>query len=176
MMGERLPRVYLDTVIVHGRTRKDLRPVEEMAAVDALYDLAAAGRIEIVTSKQTRIEQERTPDPELRSQLAARTDDVALVPNDHRLLGFNTLRDNVGGFFSGPLISDIIDEELLGRLKTEAGLEEADARHVMYAVRNGCDYFVTLDEKDLLPNRSSVDAICKTMRVLKPTEAVKELL
>src|SRR5690242_10910992 len=57
-----VPRVYLDTVITSGFVEKDLVPADEMAAVEQIYALHNDGLIKIVTSKMSRIEQERTAD------------------------------------------------------------------------------------------------------------------
>lgn len=84
-------RTYFDTVITSGRARRDLRPQAEMDAVDRLDAFHAEGRIKIVTSKLSWIEQGRTPDPEPRSALIAGTDDVSMVQADHRLLGFQSI-------------------------------------------------------------------------------------
>jgi len=48
--------------------------------------------------------------------------------------------------------------------------DEDDAKHLTYAVENDCDVFVTLDNQDILPNRAKLEAFCKGMRILKPTQ------
>jgi predicted nucleic acid-binding protein len=57
-------------------------------------------------------------------------------------------------------------------LTKNAGLKDADAKHVMYAVANACDYFVTLDTRDLLPARSAIQSICPQLKIMTPAEAV----
>ena len=42
----------------------------------------------------------------------------------------------------------------------------------MYAVANDCDYFVTLDTRDLLPRRSAIRSICPQLKIMMPTEAL----
>jgi hypothetical protein len=42
----------------------------------------------------------------------------------------------------------------------------------MYAVANDCEYFVTLDTRDLLPRRSAIESICPQMKIMTPVEAV----
>jgi hypothetical protein len=51
----------------------------------------------------------------------------------------------------------MVDEQLFASLKT-AGLKDADARHFMYAVHNGCDRFVTTDP-DFLDRRTQLQAL-----------------
>jgi hypothetical protein len=41
------------------------------------------------------------------------------------------------------------------------GISDGDARHLMYAVHNKCDRFVTLDTGDLLPKRSAVASFAR---------------
>src|SRR5215468_5196539 len=104
-----------------------------MTAVKVLEALDAEGKIQLVTSKESWREQERTPDPAVRAVFAARREEVPLVPNDHRLLGFNSVDDGWRGFISYPLISDIVDDALFAALQANR-LKAGDARHLMYAV------------------------------------------
>jgi hypothetical protein len=54
------------------------------------------------------------------------------------------------------------------------GLQEADARHFMYAVHNGSDRFVTADG-DFLNRRPQLEALGKGMLIRRPSELVAEL-
>jgi hypothetical protein len=166
------PRVYLDNVITSGWVLKDLQPPGEMTAVERLYELHDAGTIKRVTSKMSGIEQARTTDLQKRATLAANADLVSVVQNDHRLLGFANLDYGSRGFISYPLIDDIVEPALFEQLTKNAGLKDADAKHVMYAVANDCHYFVTLDTRDLLPKRSAIELICPPLKIMRPTEAV----
>lgn len=170
-----MTRVYLDTVITSGRVSKDLQPPAEMAAVEEIERFRAESCIKIVTSKMSGIEQARTTNPIVRAAFEEHAHEVSVVQNDHRLLGFNSVDQGRYGFISSPMVSDIVDEELFAKL-IAAGLQDADAKHVMYAVANDCQVFVTLDTKDLLRRRSAVEAICQHLRILKPTELVAELI
>jgi hypothetical protein len=123
----------------------------------------------------SRIEEARTSDPVALSALTERSDEVSVVQADHRLLGFNNVDLGRYGFISSPIISDIVNEDLFAKLRA-AGLEDADAKHVMYAVANRCQVFVTLDTRDILPRRSAVEAVSLPMRILRPTELMAELL
>ena len=161
-----IPRVYLDNVITSGWVLKDLKPQEEMEAVDRLYALHDTGIIKRVTSKISGIEQARTTDLQKRAALAASADLVSVVQNDHRLLGFANLDYGSRGFISYPLIDDIVEPTLFEQLTKNAGLKDADAKHVMYAVANDCHYFVTLDTRDLLPRRSAIESICQQLSAL----------
>ena len=170
-----VPRVYYDNVIASARIRGEMWPASEMAAIQILEEWHANGRIRRVTSKMSGIEQARTTSADLRATLASRAHEVSVVPNDHRLLGFSTLDDGVRGFISSPIISDIIDEALYAKL-TALGITDADdAKHLMYAHGNACEYFVTHDTRDILPNREAIDAVCSPMRVVTPSELVAKL-
>jgi len=73
-----------------------------------------------------------------------------------------------------PIVTEIVDEPLFSDLK-KVGISDADARHLMYAVHNKCDRFVTLDTRDLLPKRSAVVPLCRGMKIVTPSELVAEL-
>lgn len=167
-----IQRVYLDNVITSGWVLKDLKPQEEMEAVERLYALHDAGIIKRVTSKMFWIEQARTTNLQKRAALAASADLVSVVQNDHRLLGFASLDYGARGFNSYPLIDDVVDSALFEQLTKNAGLKDADAKHVMYAVANDCCYFVTLDTRDLLLRRTALESICPQLKIMTPVEAV----
>ena len=108
------------------------------------------------------------------STLVAHADDISMVQGDHRLLGFSHIDYGQRGFIANPIVTDIVNEELFAHLSV-LGLEDGDAKHVMYAVANDCQLFVTLDTRDILPHRKAIEAVCRGMRILKPTELVAEL-
>jgi hypothetical protein len=72
------------------------------------------------------------------------------------------------------MVTETVDEGLFSDL-TKASLSDSDARHLMYAVHNKCDRFVTLDTYDLLPKRSDVAPLCRGTKIVKPSELVAEL-
>jgi hypothetical protein len=165
-------RIYLDNVIASGRIRGDLEP-PEMAAVRQLDQQAANGKLEVLTARESWREQERTKDPAVRNALGQSRGDVPVVQDDHRVLGFSTLTAQYGGFIANPLVSDIVDETLFTELK-KSGLKDADARHLMYAVCNQCDRFVTLDP-DFIDRRDDLETLSRGLRIVKPSELVTEL-
>ena len=81
--------------------------------------------------------------------------------------------DYLGGFITNPLVTDIVDDALFAALNAQ-GLRDAAARHLMYAVCNACDRFVTLDP-DFLDRRDALEAQCRGLRIVKPSELVTEL-
>lgn len=165
-------KVYLDNVIVCGRIREDLRQIE-MDAVRKLYQGPYRTRVKLVTSRESWREQERTTDPNVRAALSQSQPAVPVVEDDHRVLGFSNVQDQYGGFIAGPLVTDVVDETLFAAFKSE-GLKDADARHLMYATRNGCERFVTLDD-DFIARRDLLAARCGALRIVKPSELIAEL-
>jgi predicted nucleic acid-binding protein len=72
------------------------------------------------------------------------------------------------------MLTEIVDERLLSDLK-KAGISVGDARHLMYAIHNNCDRFVTLDTSDLLPKRLDVVPLCRGTKIVTPSELAREL-
>jgi predicted nucleic acid-binding protein len=167
-------KVYLDNVIVSGMVRGDLHPPEEMAAVHALVKADKKGQIEIYTSRWSWAEQERTRDDLLRVRFKESRGKIEVVVDDHRVLGFWYQEGRFGTVVTNPMVTEIVDERLFSDLK-KVGLSDDDARHLMYAIHNKCDWFVTLDTRDLLPKRSDVAPLCRGTKIVKPSELVAEL-
>jgi len=167
-------KVYLDNVIVSGKVRGDLRPPEEMAAVRALVKADEKGQIEIYTSRWTWSEQDRTRDDVIRVKLKESRGEIEVVADDHRVLGFWNQEGRFGTEVTNPMVTEIVDERLFADLK-KAGISDGDGRHLMYAIHNKCDRFVTLDTGDLLPKRSDVTPLCRGTKIVTPSELAAEL-
>jgi len=166
-------KVYLDNVIVSGLVRSDLEPTEQ-AAVRKLMHQPFRDQIEVVTSRESWREQERTTDSDVRDELRRHRGDIDVVQEDHRLLGFSYLQDQYGGFIANPLVTDVVDEALFSALGG-IGLKHGDARHLMNAACNGCHRFVTTDP-DFLVKRDELQALCGDLRIVKPSELFNELM
>ena len=164
-------RVYLDNDISSAISRRDLSETE-LVALDQLLELARAGKIALGTSRQSHREMERAPS-KYQGQLKRGLTGLDIASDDHRLLGFSTSSDQYGGFFAGPLITDIVDEQLHAKL-LGVGLKRDDANHFMYAVHNGFEWFVTKDHNFL--NRSDLLAsLSPSITICTPTKLVSEL-
>ncbi len=166
-------RVYLDNVAASGRVTGDLAPPTEMEALRQIEEAHSVGLIKRVTSRESWREQDRTKDPAKRAKLEAARGEVSVVASDHVLLGFTNLNGPHGTIAVNPVVTDIVDEALFADLRS-MGLQESDARHLMYAVANTCDRFVTLDP-DFLNRRGALEARCPSLRVVKPSELAAEL-
>jgi hypothetical protein len=131
------------------------------------------GIIKRVTSRESWREQERTRDDARRTQFQSARELVSVVQADHRLLGFSHLYGPYGTVAASPIITDLVDEQLFNDLRS-LGLNEADARHFMYAAANGCERFVTLDS-DFLDRKQVLGARRPDLVVVKPSELAAEL-
>jgi hypothetical protein len=169
----KVTKAYLDNCIESGRIRTDLQPPSEMDAVRSLLNARDECRIEIVTSRESWREQDRTKDPIVRAQLAEARGDTPVVQYDHKLLGFHNQMDHLGTIAVTPLITEIVDERLFTKL-TAAGLKEADARHLMYAVKNECEWFVTTDPH-FTSRVPQLETLCDGVRIVKPSELAAQL-
>jgi predicted nucleic acid-binding protein len=132
------------------------------------------GQIEIYTSRWSWAEQDRARDDLLRLRLKESRGEIEVVADDHRVLGFWNQEGRFGTVATNPMVTEIVDENLFSDLK-KAGLSEGDARHLMYAIHNKCDRFVTLDTCDLLPKRSDVVPLCRGTKIVTPSELAAEL-
>lgn len=165
-------KVYLDNNTVSARTRQDLKTPEQ-EALNKLLAPPYEERTEVVTSRESWREQERTKHAQLRKRLKNARTDTKIVANDHRILGFSHQADQLGGFITYPLVDDIVDENIFTWLRNK-GLEKDDARHLMYALCNACDVFLTTDD-DFLNLRESLAAQYPTIRIRNPAELLSEL-
>jgi hypothetical protein len=74
----------------------------------------------------------------------------------------------IGGDWTDPLyeqLSSIFDPD--------------DAEHIVHAVREDCDYFLTLDEESILKraraHTSAVTALCRKLKFVSPQDLAVEL-
>ena len=101
--------------------------------------------------------------------------EIEVVADDHRVLGFWNQEDpRFGTVSTNPMVTEIVDERLISDLK-KTGISDGDARHLMYAIHNKCDRFVTLDTRDLLTKRSDVAPLCRFTKIVRPSELAAEL-
>jgi len=173
MGGERIMvQCYFDNCIVSGMARGDL-DASQMAVFPLLEQAKQDGRLEVLTSRETWREQERATSPSVRAQLERSRGNVPLVSDDHSVLGFFNITDQLGGFTANPMVTEIVDEGLFVQLRKE-GLRDADARHLMYAVHNACVRFVTTDP-DFLNRRPQLQRLCRGLTIVTPVELATEL-
>ena len=76
-----------------------------MAAVHALVKADEKGQIEIYTSRQSWVEQDRTPDNLLRVRFKESRGKIEVVPDDHRVLGFWNQEGRFGTEVANPMVT-----------------------------------------------------------------------
>jgi hypothetical protein len=163
---------YLDNCVVSGMVRGDL-DAAEMAVIPILNAAVAEGRLRLVTSHESHREQERATDPNVSALLEQARPDVLLVAANEKLLGINNYK-YLGGFMAPPMLTEYVDAQLFEKLKKVGLKDEADARHLMYAVHNKCDRFVTTDDH-FLSRRAELAVLCRATKIVKPSELAAEL-
>ena len=172
-MGNSRLKVYCDNMIVSAASEHDLGCAAEQEALDKLLSLGEQGRIQMVTSRWSLREIERTQDRQKRSRLKDCVSNFELVPYDHKVLGFHDQGDQYGGFISSPLVSDDIDETMLSELRN-LGLTKVDPHHLMVACHNKCDRFLTTDPV-IIAQHAAIESLCPGIRIMKPSELLREL-
>lgn len=165
-------RVYFDNDVVSRISRRDGAKTE-MDAIDRLMETNRASQVEIGTSRQSPREMERAP---LHHQATLKTglSELEVSADDSRLLGFCQLTDRYGGFISYPMLTEIVDGRLYADLLAY-GLKADDAKHLMYAVHQGYERFLTCDG-GILSRRSLIEQRCPPLRVQRPSDLAAELL
>ena len=88
------------------------------------------------------------------------------------LLRIEHWQDRDGGFVARPVETELVDAPLFVEL-ANAGLEPADARHLMYAVANRCDRYVTVGAD--FDSRPFLKTLCRGLIILKPSELAAEI-
>jgi hypothetical protein len=168
-------RVYIDndvaSAISRGSTEK--RCKAEIEALDQLLHWHGAGQIILGTSRQSPREMERAP-TQYQAGLKKGLEGLDLAKNDHTVLGAFAIIDPYGGFISNPLVTDIVDKRLYSLLLA-TGLEAEDAKHLMDAVHNGYERFLTWNRKHFLNRKAKLEGLCPSIKIQKPSELVAEL-
>src|SRR5215470_13218957 len=149
-------RVYFDNDVVSPISRRDWDN-SELDAIDRLLDAKRTSTIVLGASRQSLREIERAPS-QYQAKLKTGLSELILAENDHIVLGFNSHTDQYGGYICNPMVSDIIDEQMYSAFLA-SGLKEDDAKHLMYAVHNGYQRFLTCDN-GILSRRIGLEKHC----------------
>ena len=155
-------------MIASARVRDNLASRDERSALKFIQEHSNFGKLEMVTSRESWREQERTRNAEALEELRASRDKTPVVSQDHRLLGFNSGDLGQYGFIASPLITDIVDETMYTDLQSK-GLQERrcsplDVR-VVQRLRPLCHYRSRLF-RPMFSNRGglSADPYCEANR------------
>jgi predicted nucleic acid-binding protein len=162
---------YLDTNVVCYMGNDNL-PAES-PALDELMDLAGEGVVRLTTSELSQQEMARCSKQE-RVRLPRRVFNLLekgpFIP-DHTVLGFANQEGPMGTVCSNPMVAD----DPISRQLRQIGLDRMDAHHLMLAIRNGCDFFVTCDRASILKYRDAIKGQFPAIQLMKPSELVQEL-
>jgi hypothetical protein len=155
-------RIYVDTCVVSGLAKPDLSP-PTIEALWRILDLHEARHVHLLTSSVMKDEiakipeQYRTPHRALYT-LLAKIPIAATHRTDSGMMLLEVGRGRPADRLFKGLRSILPDE--------------ADARHVFQAVKNGVNYFLTVDKKTILRHRAAVENYCG-IKVFSPKEMVE---
>ncbi len=164
-------KIYCDTNTLPRNIRDPAYKVQrERAALKELAD-----KFELFSSKFVLKEVMKTPDETQRDYLIVDYRALEPVPKDERFYGSYTLSDPYGGRIENPLVSDVQDEALVRELR-EQGLKNGDPEHIVQAVCNECDVFLTRDIKTIIrPHREWLEKRFPGLKIRLPSELLDEL-
>lgn len=139
-MDTKVPIAYLDTCILSGLARGDLKP-NENAAITQLVQLQKENRLKFVTSEHAKEELSQSPIEKSRVDLII-YNLIASTP----LAAFSYGGSNLSllGIGGPPKEYPLFTE--LKALLSDLG----DAKHVYQAKNSNVDFFVTTDERTIL--------------------------
>jgi hypothetical protein len=165
-------KVYCDVAAFpNNALHKETKTEREAAGIKKLFDAYAAGKIALLGSLVCLREVTRTAAELKRDALVRDFDSLQRVSKDEKLLGFNTVYDQYGGFCTSPLISDIQDDRTCERL-IQQGLDQKDAEHITQAICNDCDVFLTRDERTIIRRHREWIENNYRIRVMLPSELI----
>jgi len=173
-------KAYLDNMIDSARTEQDLVRTE-MEATNKLLEAGANGALELLGSGLNSDEQAKTRDEAKRLRLA-QAERLPRVEKETELLGINIIYPSgLGGAINSPNLNAILDQVLMDTFhapgtanKAKTPLAKLDAQHLMCAVVNCCDWFVTTDPI-ILNKKVTLEDSCRGLHIVKPSELVAEL-
>ena len=146
--------VYLDTNIISGVVRHDLKPVEQ-SAVSQILRLYEEGKVKLVTSEQAKNEIERIP-AQFRGPHLHMLSTISMLPT------VNAAGSNIASC-KDPLYALV--ERTIG--------DSDDAQHCWWAFRSNVSHALTCDE----PLSRHSTAIWQKLRVqlLRPSQLTSVL-
>lgn len=165
-----MEKAYLDNVLVSAIYSDD-QP-SESAAIDKILEAYDQGRLDLVTSQVTNDEIDQCPEDwkKKHSRTYCLLEKVQFVEAQD-LKGYNSQADPFGGFTSSPRMDD---HPTWARL-LQIGLDEMDAHHVMLAIENRCNWFLTCDKKTILKYRTEIETEFPPIKLMLPSELVPVL-
>jgi hypothetical protein len=164
-------KIYIDTSCLRSNILRhsDSKSQREVAALEQL-----AERYSLFGSRLTLREAMETTNAARRDSLMLDHKALESISKDEKLLGFNSQSDQYGGFISYPIMQDCQDEGLRKEL-IETSLEPNDAEHLVQAVYNDCEVFLTRDENTIIKHRLWLEQRFPNLRIRLPSELLNEL-
>jgi predicted nucleic acid-binding protein len=160
-----MPSAYLDTCLVIGLAKEDLRRVEQ-AALDELTNMWGDGRLKLVTSDVTHEEILHVPEG-VRTRHDATLERLATIPTVAEAIP-RVVTNRPGSRIVGPLPHpDMAELRTLLR-------DDADARHLFQAIQGDVDFFVTDDQRSIVSKAAEIEAR-HSIKLRLPSALVAEL-
>jgi hypothetical protein len=167
-------KVLCDTdTLIHNIRHEHEKTEKERAALKKLLEMRAAGRLQMFRSQVNLVEVTNTKNDNQRDKLLA--DYMALDPvsKEENISGQQCIPGPTGSFISNP-VSDL-DSPVYKACRSQ-GLKERDTLHILRAVENGYDVFLTRDEDTIIrPHRRWLAKTFPCLKVRLPSELVAEL-
>ena len=162
-------KIYCDTSVLIS----NIADQKSVAELDAMRELGSM--FPMRGSLLVRRELMDTRDLAKRDRLAVDWQKLEPIEHDEKVVGFNTVYAQFGGFAASPLVSDVQDEVLHAEL-TGRGLSPKDAEHIAQAISNGCNVFLTRYKKTVItPYREWLERRFPALRIRSPAELLAEL-
>jgi hypothetical protein len=159
------PLGYLDTCLVIGLAKEDLRP-NEQRGLEELSLIWDEGRLDLVTSSVTKEEIHFIPEA-VRVRHEATVARLATVPTWQEVV-LPIVTNRPGPRQVGPVQHGDLTE--LRRLLRD----EADARHLFQAIKSGAGFFITDDQRSIVSRADEIESRY-AIRVRLPSVLVAEL-
>lgn len=147
---------YLDTCVISGLVKEDLKPDQQMAVLKILQKYKA-GTVSIVTSRIAKDEIERIPRQYRykHETIYYLISDITVAP-PFTIHGRGPLGLGLGlDLGAGTQVPDPMYKALKELLP-----DEQDAQHIFQASKSEIQYFITTDEHTILSYNNEIEQIC----------------
>jgi|SRR5262245_6053070 len=162
-------RIYVDNNVVSAVRRQHQKPLEN-EAIREIKERSDTGELTVLVSKVHDREAARIPAADHRQEQEAILADwpKATFVEDQWLDGFNSFGDSRSW-----IVSPRHEEDPIARRLWNIGLDRTDAHHVMIAIGQKCDVFLTCDERTILRHRGVIHAEFPPILLMPPSEFVQ---
>jgi hypothetical protein len=166
-------KVLCDTDALFPNIR-DEKSEGQRQALKKLLEMRAAGHLVLLRSEVNRVEISNTKNKEQRDKLEAAYMALDPVHKEENVSNFSLIPGPTGSFILNPA-SDL-DPAAYQDCRAR-GLSDRDTLHILRAVENACDVFLTRDVKTIIrPHRDWLQQRFSGLKIRLPSELVAELL